>query len=109
MNDDAADPIDLAHLARQTMGDEALKAEVLAMFVEQAGALCDQIAAEAEPRARGDLLHRLNGSARAIGAWQVAELAGRLERAEPTPQDVGVLRKAVDAATRRIASLGVGT
>jgi HPt (histidine-containing phosphotransfer) domain-containing protein len=106
---DAADPIDLVHLDRQTMGDAALKAEVLAMFVAQAGLLCDEIAAEADRRARADLLHRLNGSARAIGAWQVAELAGRLEQAEPTPQDAGALRQAVDAATRRIASLGVGT
>jgi HPt (histidine-containing phosphotransfer) domain-containing protein len=109
MNNDAADPIDLAHLTRQTMGDEALKAEVLAMFAEQAPALCEQIAAAAERQARADLLHRLIGSARAIGAWQVAELAGRLERAEPASQDAGVLREAVDAATRRIASLGVGT
>jgi len=108
MNEAAADPIDLAHLAHQTMGDEALKAEVLAMFVEQAGGLCAEIAAETDRCARADLLHRLNGSARAIGAWQVAELAGRLERAEPTPGDMQALRQAVDAVIARIAALGVG-
>lgn len=106
MNHDAADPIDLAHLARQTMGDEALKAEVLAMFVAQAGALCAQITAEPDRGARADLLHRLNGSARAIGAWQVAELAGRLERSPPAPEDAAGLRKVVDAALDRIAALG---
>jgi len=78
------------------------------MFVAQAGALCAQITAEPDRGARADLLHRLNGSARAIGAWQVAELAGRLERAEPAPGDMQALRQAVDAVIARIAALGVG-
>lgn len=106
MDSNAAEPIDLAHLARQTMGDAALQREVLAMFVEQAGALCDEITAVTAQGARADLLHRLNGSARAIGAWQVAELAGRFERVQPTEEEIDALRAAVAAVMTHIALLG---
>jgi len=36
-------PVDLAHLARQTMGDRALEQEVLALFVQQALSVRDKI------------------------------------------------------------------
>jgi HPt (histidine-containing phosphotransfer) domain-containing protein len=105
MDHQASDPIDLDHLARQTMGDADLQAEVLAMFVEQARMLCDGIMAETGLDQRGALLHRLNGSARAIGAWRVAELAGRLERTDMSPEDAAALRVAVEAAIGRIGQL----
>ncbi len=74
-------PIDLVHLARQTMGDKALEAEILQMFSRQARLLVQEIAI-AETAGVTGLAHRLKGSANAIGAFKVSAAAGRLE-AEP--------------------------
>ena len=70
-------PIDFEHLSRMTLGDPALECEVLTMFVTQSAKLLDQLAAL--PPEAGSLAHALKGSARAIGAFAVAEAAGRLE------------------------------
>jgi HPt (histidine-containing phosphotransfer) domain-containing protein len=72
-------PIDLTHLQRMTLGDVSLEHEVLAMFSAQSGKLLDAIAGL--PGEAAALAHTLKGSARAIGAFSVAEAAGRLEAA----------------------------
>jgi HPt (histidine-containing phosphotransfer) domain-containing protein len=72
-------PVDLVHLARQTLGDRALEREVLGLFQVQARAIFAQLQAVTEAQARLDLAHTLKGSARAVGAWQVAEAAGFCE------------------------------
>lgn len=72
-------PIDFEHLSRMTLGDPALEHEVLTMFVAQSARLLDQIASM--PAQAGALAHTLKGSARAIGAFAVAEAAARLETA----------------------------
>ena len=72
-------PIDLAHLARMTLGDAALERQVLGMFASQAMSLIDKLAAL--PAEAGALAHTLKGSARAIGAFRVAECAEALETA----------------------------
>ena len=72
-------PIDLAHLARMTLGDAALERQVLGMFASQAMSLVEQLAAL--PAEAGALAHTLKGSARAIGAFHVAECAEALEAA----------------------------
>lgn len=78
---EAAATIDLAHLRRQTLGDEALEADLLALFSHQARTILAQLAASGPDAARrADLLHLLRGSAGAIGAWDVARLAQALER-----------------------------
>lgn len=74
-------PIDLVHLARQTMGDKALETEILQMFARQARCLVQEIAT-AEAATVAALSHRLKGSANAVGAFKVAATAQRLE-AEP--------------------------
>lgn len=74
-------PIDLVHLANQTMGDKALEAEILQMFARQTRLLVQEIAT-AESVNVTALSHRLKGSANAIGAFKVSAAAGRLE-AEP--------------------------
>lgn len=70
-------PIDFAHLSRMTLGDPDLECEVLTMFVAQSAQLLDQLTAL--PSDTGALAHTLKGSARAIGAFAVAEAASRLE------------------------------
>ncbi len=72
-------PIDLAHLARMTLGDAALERQVLGMFASQSANLIEKLAAL--PAEAGALAHTLKGSARAIGAFRVAECAEALEAA----------------------------
>ena len=72
-------PIDFEHLKRMTLGDAGLEQEVLAMFLAQSARLVATLAAM--PSDAAALAHTLKGSARAIGAFAVAEAAGRLEAA----------------------------
>ncbi len=78
-----ARPIDLVHLTRQTFGDKRLETELLRLFMRQS----DQIEKSLEVTGTGEehamscveLLHMLSGSARAIGATEIATIAGGLE------------------------------
>ena len=103
-------PIDIAHLARMTLGDAGLEREVLAMFSAQAVRLIGSLAAL--PSDAGALAHTLKGSARAIGAFRVAESAESLEAALANGDDVHEAlaelkeaiiqaRTAIDAILRR--------
>ena len=72
--------IDLVHLARQTMGDRALESEILGMFAKQMSSARQSMAgANADERKR--LAHAIKGTARSVGAFDVAEVAERIERA----------------------------
>jgi HPt (histidine-containing phosphotransfer) domain-containing protein len=103
-------PIDLDHLKRMTLGDECLESEVLAMFAVQSERLIGALAAL--PEEAGELAHTLKGSARAIGAFAVANAAAALETAladgaDPTEalaeltDAVAQARTAIDALLRR--------
>ena len=70
-------PIDIEHLRRMTLGDTSLEREVLAMFSAQAVGLVGGLATL--PADAGALAHTLKGSARAIGAFGVADAAEGLE------------------------------
>jgi HPt (histidine-containing phosphotransfer) domain-containing protein len=75
-----APAIDLLHLSRYTLGNRALEAEVLALFVAQ---LPDTLLALRRARGESDwriAAHTLKGSARAVGAWRLADLAEQAER-----------------------------
>ena len=71
-------PIDFEHLKRMTLGDAGLEQEVLAMFAAQSAKLIGALA-DSAGRMRPTLAHTLKGSARAIGAFAVADAAARLE------------------------------
>ena len=103
-------PIDTGHLDRMTLGDPGLEREVLAMFSSQAVSLIGRLAAL--PSDAMELAHKLKGSARAIGAFGVAEAADRLETAirdgdDPSLALAGLkdaiteARTAIDAMLRR--------
>ncbi len=70
-------PIDLTHLRQMTLGDPKLEREVLGMFSAQAQRLAGALAAM--PADAAALAHTLKGSARAIGAFAVADAAAHLE------------------------------
>jgi len=83
--------LDRHHLARITLGDEALEREVLALFHRQAAMLLGRMANQS-PRVIAAMAHTLTGSARGIGAWQVATAAEALERAAAAPDQAGTER-----------------
>ncbi|OCK54122.1 Hpt domain-containing protein [Bradyrhizobium sp. LMTR 3] len=72
-------PIDFEHLDRMTFSDAGLEREVLTMFSAQSARLVHRLTAM--PADAGALAHTLKGSARAIGAFAVADAAARLEAA----------------------------
>jgi len=103
-------PIDVEHLRRMTLGDVGLEDEVLAMFAAQSAKLLDMLATV--PPEAGALAHTLKGSAKAIGAFAVAEAASRVEAvlaeggdaSEPLAElgdAVALARTAIDAMLRR--------
>lgn len=72
-------PIDTEHLRRMTLGDIGLENEVIAMFSAQAAGLIAALRSSSPDM--GTHAHTLKGSARAIGAFGVAEAAEDLEAA----------------------------
>lgn len=73
-----ARPIDLVHLANQTMGDKTLEIEVLQIFARQARNLVQALIVE-DVQERVNAAHRLKGAALAVGAFMVADSAARVE------------------------------
>lgn len=79
-------PVDLVHLSRHTFGDRELEREVLALFLRQSRQCMARLRGEAAAEARRSVAHTIKGSARGIGAWRVAEIAGEVEaRADAGP------------------------
>jgi len=95
-------PIDLEHLKRMTLDDAGLEREVLAMFAGQAARLVDALAAM--PADAAALAHLLKGSARAIGAFHVADAAEALE-ASPSSEALAALKQAVAQARSAIDAM----
>jgi HPt (histidine-containing phosphotransfer) domain-containing protein len=95
--------IDLAHLAHMTCGEKSLETEVLSLFDGQAKMLLARIE-EAPARAIGALAHTLAGSARGIGAWEVAAAAERLEFAarQSAPANLADARRRLACAIARV-------
>jgi HPt (histidine-containing phosphotransfer) domain-containing protein len=70
--------LDLTHLTRMALGDRRLEMQVLELFDRQAELFLLRMVQEPSTIAR--LAHTLVGSARGIGAWQVAAAAETLAR-----------------------------
>jgi HPt (histidine-containing phosphotransfer) domain-containing protein len=92
--------VDLSQLALQTQGDTVLEHEVLRLFADRVGSDFDRLAA-APAGARREVAHLIVGSARAIGAEDVARLAKAVELGGG---DLDALRAAIDAARRFIVN-----
>ena len=106
----ATDPgsLDFDHLERMTLGEKALEREVLEMFLAQSARLLEILASL--PVETPALAHTLKGSARAIGAFKVAERAAALEAVgheDDGAEAFAALRQAVTEARSAIeARLG---
>jgi HPt (histidine-containing phosphotransfer) domain-containing protein len=72
-------PVDLVHLSRYTLGERDLEREVLELFCTQSFVYLEQLKRSPTDKDWKDLTHTLKGSARAVGAWRVAEAAERVE------------------------------
>ena len=101
----AEQAVDRVHLARMTLGDARLQAEVLALFDRQAGMLLARMR-QASPAAVGAFAHTLKGSARGIGAWGVAAAAELVERSATSP---GTIDDALDRLAKAVAQVRSAT
>jgi HPt (histidine-containing phosphotransfer) domain-containing protein len=79
-------PVDLAHLSRMTLGDRDLEREVLQLFERQAAMLLDRMPGAGSAHVAA-MAHTIKGSARGIGAWQIARYAETLELAAASARE----------------------
>jgi len=75
-------PIDWMHLSRFTLNDKALEHEVLGLFAMEAPRYLARMYAAADRKDWIEAAHTLKGSARAVGAWAIAECAQAAETLE---------------------------
>lgn len=74
------EPIDRTHLARYTLGSPTLEREILGLFLAQLPLSIEQLRFAATDREWQIAAHTIKGSARAVGAWEIAELARDAEQ-----------------------------
>jgi HPt (histidine-containing phosphotransfer) domain-containing protein len=77
---DEAVPVDHAHLSRYTLGDARLEREILGLFLAQLPLTIESLRFATTDRDWQIAAHTLKGSCRAVGAWQIANLAQEAER-----------------------------
>lgn len=100
--------LDPAPLERQSMGDRAIRLEVLALFVAEAERLMTQVEEAEDPQVRAERLRALIGSARNVGAARLAQAARLLEThiGDDEP-DLGALRAALADTLAFVRQTGV--
>jgi HPt (histidine-containing phosphotransfer) domain-containing protein len=87
------------------MGDRALEQEVLALFIQQAVLVKEQIAAAGtEERLR--LAHSLKGAARGVGAFALADCASEIEKKPGDRATISRLARLIDELRDFVASIG---
>ena len=87
---------DDAHLDHQTMGDEDLRIEILALFATEAERLLIQAERAEDAATLGDRLHAIKGLARNVGALRLKQVVSSLETdCLAGPADLAPLRHAV--------------
>jgi HPt (histidine-containing phosphotransfer) domain-containing protein len=91
-------PIDMLHLARQTLGDKNLELEVLRMFDEAAAVYFGRIERSTTTDELLRNLHTLKGAAAGIGAKAIAGLAAAAE---------GDIREGAHVVPERIEDLAI--
>lgn len=109
------EPIDRKYLARFTLGNQVLEREVLELFAGQMPRYVEQLQAAASTKEWVLAAHTIKGSALAVGARRLANLAQLAERLDVdanTADNQTMRRNAADAvadasdeACRHIASL----
>ena len=72
-------PVDLVHLSRYTLGNRSLEREVLSLFLTQSQLYVQRLKEAREDKQWHDAAHTIKGSAKSIGAWQLARCAEKAE------------------------------
>ncbi|MEM1316754.1 MAG: Hpt domain-containing protein [Pseudomonadota bacterium] len=98
-------PVDMVHLARQSLGNRSLEVEILALFRVQSEIYLDRVRHAADDEALATAAHTLRGSALGIGAWQLAEEAGTLEQHPERTHLIDGFAKTLDQTNRFIGTL----
>ncbi|WP_223612938.1 Hpt domain-containing protein [Phyllobacterium calauticae] len=97
-------PIDLVHLTRETFGNRALETEILSLFSRQISGIVNRLSqANADERVR--LAKSLKGSARAVGAFRVADLAESIEQSPGNTKLLSELHPEIDDVRDYIAAI----
>lgn len=91
----ASPPIDIDHLARQTLQDATLQREILALFDRQIVEFVREIDAGTKGKDLTFLTHRLVGTARNLGAFELAQRAAELEEGIDNPNARQALEQAI--------------
>lgn len=107
-------PVDLEHLRRYTMGDERLEQEILGLFVTHAPQTLLVLRESQNATEWRAAAHGIKGSARAVGAHLVAELATAAEAAYPEAQDarlaqLAALDDAVEGVVRFVSGMSAAS
>jgi len=91
-------PVDLVHLAKQCLGDEALELEILRLFDTTIRDYYGRLQMAASFDDLTLVLHSIKGAAGGVGAWAVADLAKAMEHE---------IRNGRPLTQERIADLGL--
>jgi HPt (histidine-containing phosphotransfer) domain-containing protein len=99
--------IDREHLRRYTLGDPALEREILGLFIAQLPLTLEALKFAATDRDWHMAAHTLKGSARAVGASELARLALDAEKTgrcagSATTAIIGRIEEAVAAVERHL-------
>ena len=102
---DTSAALDLVHLSRQTMGDNKLEREILAMFRNQCEVFEGSLSVTDRPQQLAEIAHQMKGCAKSVGAWQVAKEAGKLEENPTQLQLIAPLKEQIHRVEAFIKSM----
>jgi HPt (histidine-containing phosphotransfer) domain-containing protein len=91
-------PVDLVHLAKQCMGNEALELDVLRLFDKTVDTYFERLKVASTFDDMAITIHSIKGAAAGVGAWGIAEQARAIE---------ADLRDGFAIRSERIDDLGV--
>lgn len=94
----AAKPVDYDHLQSQAAGDKSVMREVLKLFVEHTKQVIDELERADDAKTWKLWTHTLKGSARGVGAFDVADAAADAERHSLDKAKIEPLKVAFEAA-----------
>lgn len=97
-------PIDLVHLARQTLGDRGLEREVLGLMGRQIALFSTRLGL-ADEDGRRHIAHALKGAARNIGAFALADAAEAVEATPANPDALAAIEVEMARTAAFIARL----
>ncbi|MFY0611646.1 MAG: Hpt domain-containing protein [Hyphomicrobiaceae bacterium] len=94
--------LDRDHLARYTLGDAALEQEVLGLFIGQVPETLAMLRNSDDSESWLRAAHTIKGSARAVGAWKLADAAQRAERRSCQTERWDALVDDIEAAVAEV-------